>query len=54
MLDNIKSSYFSERIFSFIDEGQKLKLFKYNKKIQKILNITIINYKHFKGKYIIY
>ena len=54
MLDKIKSSYFSEILFSFIYEGQKLKLIKYNKKIQKILNISIINYQHFQGKYIIY
>ena len=54
MLDNIISSYFSKKIFSFVDEEQKLKLIKYNKKIQKILNISISNYQHFKGKYIIY
>ena len=54
MLDNIKSTYFSLILFSFIDEGQKLKLIKYSKKMQKFLNISIIHYQHFKGKYIIY
>ena len=54
MLKNIKSSYFSEIIFSYMDEGTKLKLIKYNKSLQKNLNINIINYKHFKGSYIIY
>ena len=54
MLDKVKSSYFSERIFSCIDEKQKLKLVKYNKCLQKNLNISIINYIHFQGKYIIY
>ena len=54
MLKNIKSSYFIEIIFSFIEEGAKLKLIKYNKSFQKNFNISIINYKHFKGRYIIY
>ena len=54
MLKNIKSSYFIELIYSFIDEGQKLKIIKYNKSLQKNINISIINYKYFKGKYIIY
>ena len=41
-------------LFSFIDEGQKLKLIKYNKNFQKTLDKSIINYKLFQGKYIIY
>ena len=54
MLKNIKASYFIQKIFTFIDEAQKLKLVKYNKSIQKDINISIINYKHFKRRYIIY
>ena len=54
MLDNIKSSFFPIVLFSFIDEGPKLKLIKYNKKLQKILDKSITNYKLFKGKYLIY
>ena len=54
MLQNIKSSYFIKLIYTFLDEAQKLKLVKYNKSMQKNLNINIINYKHFKGRYIIY
>ena len=53
-MDNIKSSYFLELIFRFVDESQKLKLIRYNKNLQKNINISIINYKHFTGKYIIY
>ena len=41
-------------LFSFIDEGQKLKLIKYNKNLQKIIDINIINYKFFSGRYIDY
>ena len=54
MLNNVESSYFSIIIFSFIDEKIKLKLVKYNKYLQKYLNVNIINYKEFGGKYIIY
>ena len=41
-------------IFSFINEGKKLNLVKYNKYFQKKNDITIINYKLFRGKYILY
>ena len=54
MLKKIKSSYFIKLIYAFVDEAQKLKLVRYNKSIQKNLDISIINYKHFKGTYIIY
>ena len=54
MLKNIKSSYFIKLIYTFVDEAKKLKLVKYNKSMQKNLNISIINYKHFSGRYIIY
>ena len=54
MLKNIKSSYIARIVFSFVEEKQKLKIIKINKRLQKILHINIINYKHFKGKYIIY
>ena len=54
MLKNIKSSYFQSILFSYIDERQKLKVIKYNKSLQNNINISIINYKFFTGKYIIY
>jgi len=54
MLENAKSSYFVKIVFSFVDEKQKLKLVKRNKSLQKKIDISIINYLHFKGKYIIY
>ena len=54
MLKIIKSSYFSKIIFSYIEERQKLKLVKCNKSLQKDINISIINYKFFKGIYRIY
>ena len=54
MLQNIKSSYFIKLIYTFVEEAQKLKLIRYNKTIQKNLDISIINYKYFSGRYIIY
>jgi len=54
MLQNIKSSYFIKLIYTFVGEAQKLKLVRYNKSIQKNLDISIINYKFFKSIYIIY
>ena len=54
MLENIKSSYFSKMIFSWIDEKRKLNTIKYNKNLQEKMNITLLNYKIFYGKYIIF
>ena len=53
MSKNVKSSYFIKIIFSFMDEKQKLKILKFNKYIQNIIDISITNYKSFTGKYII-
>ena len=53
MLKNVKS-YFTQLIFSDISEGRKLKLLKHNKNLQKEMNINLINYKFFSGRYIIY
>ena len=53
MLKNIKSTYFVKNIFLYISEKQKLKLVKYNKTFQKFINISLNNYIHFLGKYII-
>ena len=53
MLVNIKSTYFYSKLFSFMDEGKKLKIIKYNKNLQKILDISLLHYKLFSGRYII-
>ena len=54
MLENIKSIYFIQKIFSYLDVHTKLGLIKYNKTLQNNLDISITNYKHFEGKYLIY
>ena len=54
MLTIIKSSYFIPSLFSYVIERQKLKVIKYNRILQKNLNISILNYKYFTGRYIEY
>ena len=54
MLENIKSRYIVQFIFSRIFENKKLVLVKYNKNLQNKLDIKLINYKLWSGKYIIY
>ena len=54
MLKNVKSLYILKIFFTFVDECSKLKLVKYNRNFQNIINIDIINYKYFKGRYIKY
>ena len=54
MLFHIKSSYFSQKIFSLINEHRKLALIKYNKSIQKLININIFNYILLSDKYVLF
>ena len=54
MLENIKAKYFIRFYFSFINEKRKLRLIKYNKKLKSWININLLNYKLFSGRYIIY
>ena len=52
MLDNIKSKYIIKLFFSVLDEIKKLTIVKYNKSLQDKLEINLINYKIFIGRYI--
>ena len=54
MLKRIKSFYFIKILFLYINEKQKLDKVKYNKSLQKNIDISIINYKHFENGYVIY
>ena len=54
MLKNIKSAHISKSIFTLLNDSLGLKLIKYNKTIQKKINISLINYKLFSGKNIVY
>ena len=54
MLVKIKSSYFIKNMLSNLEEGNKLKVVKYNKRLQNNLGINLFNYKEFTKKYVIY
>ena len=54
MLFSIKSTYFTQVIFSYLSEQKKLSLVIYNKTLQKRLHLNLFNYKIFSGKYIIF
>ena len=43
--DNLKSDYFLRKLFDILKENKSLSIIKYNKKLQKRLNISIDNYK---------
>ena len=54
MLGKIKSSFITKVVLSFLKDVKKLKLIKYNKYFQNKINIDILHYKIYSGKYIIY
>jgi len=54
MLDNIKSSFILKIIFSFMEEKTKLIILRYNKTIQKKLNIRVYDYMRLSPTYIIF
>ena len=54
MLENIKSHYFIKILFMPIYKKRQLKLVKYNKRLQNILNVNLDHYKLFSGKYTLY
>ena len=54
MSNKVRSSYIVEIIFSHLNEKIKLKVIKYNKKLQEKIDIKLINYKFYSGKYIVY
>ena len=54
MLENIKSSFFTKILFSYLNEEIKLKIIKYNKNLQNLLGINLFNYKIFSERYIVY
>ena len=43
-----------KKIFSFMEKGKKLKTIKYNKFLQNKINVNIINYQIYSGRYIIF
>ena len=51
LFENIKSDYFLEKTFELLKKNGKLKIIKYNKKIQKRLNLSINDYKDYTELY---
>ena len=43
--DNLKSNFILRKLFNILKENKSLNIMKYNKKLQKRLNISIDNYK---------
>ena len=54
MLKKLNTQYFLKLVFSFMDERKMLKVVKYNKALQKIVDRNLINYRIYSNKYIIY
>ena len=54
LLKNIKSKYIKIFIFSCLYEERKLEIIKFNKALQNIMDVKLVNYKIYKGKHIIY
>ena len=52
--NNVKTLYFVKVLFSYLNQKRKLEIINYNKSLQNLLDINIINYKIFNGKYIEY
>ena len=46
-IKKLKSNYILKKIFNYLQKKKSLEIFKYNKKIQKRLNININNYKEY-------
>ena len=53
-MEDIKSSYLIQCIFSLLNQKRNFELFKNSKNLQNKLDINIIDYKHLSRKYVIY
>ena len=54
MLKSFKSSFFLKELLDCIITKKLLKLIKYNKSLQKEMDIGIIDYKSFSRRFIVY
>ena len=54
MVEYIRSKYLQKILLSSLNEKTKLDLIKYNKNLQNLMDIKLINYKLYKGNYIVY
>ena len=54
MLEHVKLDFFLKIMFSYIEKGTKLKIIKYNRSLQNKIDINILHYKVYSGRFIIY
>ena len=54
LIENIKVNDVFKKIFTYLDEKTKLKLIKYNNNLKSKIDYTLLHYKFYSGKYIIY
>ena len=54
MVEYIKTTFFLQKLFSHLSENRQLQLVTYSKNLQNLLNKSLINYKIFSGKYLIF
>ena len=54
MVENIISTYFQKILLSTLHEKTKLEIIKYNKRLQNLMGIKLINYIYYRGYFIIY
>ena len=47
IIDNIKSDYFLRKLYDNMTKKKKLEIVKYNKKIQKRINLSVKDYKEY-------
>jgi len=52
MWQKIRSNYLLKEILISIDDRRKLNLIKYNKKMQEIAGLNLIDFRRFSGRYI--
>ena len=52
-MDKIKSSFFIKFLLSYTNDRRKYKIIAYNKTLQNILGINLLDYKRMSGKYIL-
>ena len=51
MLKNLISDYFIKKFLNYMHERKRSEIIRYNKSIQRIINIDINNYKEYSEKY---
>ena len=54
MINEINSAFFKRIVFSILPTSKLFKIIKYNKNLQNLLNVNIVDFMSFSGRYVIY